>query len=159
MDFINEHLGPQCEAHGLKAYGRIYLIGRNSRVRRWVIGLGIAFGVMLFLPWTQNIRARGTVTTLRQEQRPQELPTVIPGRVVKWYVKEGDRVRKGDTILMLAEIKEDYLDPQLLQRTKEQLDAKTGTVELYRSKAGTSAQQANALREAGRIGGSSSSAA
>lgn len=151
MDFINEHLGPQCEAHGLKSYDHIFMIGRNSKVRRWVLGLGIAFVVILFLPWTQNIRARGTVTTLRQEQRPQELPTIIPGRVVKWYVKEGDRVKKGDTILTLAEIKEDYLDPQLLQRTKEQLDAKTGTVELYKSKAGTSAQQATALREAGRL--------
>jgi len=151
MDFINEDLGPQCEANGLKSYDRIFLIGRNSNVRRWVFGLGVGFLVILFLPWTQNIRARGTVTTLRQEQRPQELQTIIPGRVVKWHVKEGDRVRKGDTILTLTEIKEDYMDPELLQRTQEQLTAKSGAVESYRSKAGTSIQQIGALKEAGRL--------
>jgi multidrug efflux pump subunit AcrA (membrane-fusion protein) len=37
-----------------------------------------------------NIRARGTVTALRQEDRPQQINTIIGGRVEKWYVKEGD---------------------------------------------------------------------
>jgi multidrug efflux pump subunit AcrA (membrane-fusion protein) len=150
-DFINEQLQEQCEKNGLRSYDRIYLIGRDSKVRRWVIGIGIGALVILFLPWTQNIRARGTVTSLRQEQRTQELPTIIPGKVVKWYVKEGDIVKKGDTIITLAEIKDDYLDPQLLQRTREQLAAKTGAVESYKGKVSTTAQQIEALRQAGQL--------
>jgi multidrug efflux pump subunit AcrA (membrane-fusion protein) len=102
--------------------------------------------VLLFLPWTQNIRARGSVTTLRQEQRPQEIPTVIPGRVVKWYVKEGDRVGVGDTILQLAEVKDDYFDPELLDRTREQVEAKALSVDNYRGKAEAAGQQLTALR-------------
>jgi multidrug efflux pump subunit AcrA (membrane-fusion protein) len=101
----------------------------------------------LFLPWTQNIRAKGTVTTRRQEQRPQELNTIIPGRVVKWYVKEGDFVKEGDTILQLGEVKVDYFDPALLQRTQQQIVAKQQSIAGYKGKAGTSEVQAKALTQ------------
>jgi multidrug resistance efflux pump len=82
---------------------------------------------------------------LRQEQRPQQLNTVIPGKVAKWHVKEGDYVKAGDTIMQLAEIKDDYLDPNLLNRTKEQLTAKELSVQGYKSKAGTAEMQMDAL--------------
>src|SRR5690606_38131726 len=85
--------------------------------------------------------------TLRQEQRPQQLNTIIPGRVMKWFVKEGDFVKAGDTILQLAEIKDDYLDPQLLNRTQEQLSAKKMTIDFYKNKAGTASTQISALAE------------
>ncbi len=150
-DFINEDLKEQCKENDLLSYDRIYLIDQDSKVRRWVIGILLGILVCLLLPWTQNIRARGTVTTLRQEQRPQELPSVIPGKVVKWYVKEGDMVKAGDTIITLSEIKEDYLDPKLLQRTQEQLTAKTGAVESYRNKVAVSGQQIDAIRQAGQL--------
>lgn len=130
------------------SFSKVYRYNKRSRVRYWFYGLMTALAIILFLPWTQNIRAKGTVTTLRQEQRPQQLNTIIPGRVIKWYVKEGDFVQAGDTILQLAEIKDDYLDPQLLSRTKEQLSAKSLTVDYYKNKVGTSGTQINALNEA-----------
>jgi multidrug efflux pump subunit AcrA (membrane-fusion protein) len=104
--------------------------------------------IILFLPWTQNIRARGSVTTLRQEQRPQQLPTVIPGKVVKWHVKEGDFVKEGDTLVQITEVKDDYFDPELLQRTQEQINAKELAVESYEGKAQTADVQIVALRQA-----------
>jgi multidrug efflux pump subunit AcrA (membrane-fusion protein) len=88
------------------------------------------------------------VTTLRQEQRPQEIPTIIPGKVMKWYVKEGDFVNVGDTIVVMTEVKDDYFDPQLLDRTREQLTAKSQAVESYRGKTETTAQQIEALKKA-----------
>ncbi len=130
------------------SFKKVYRYNKRSRVRYWFYGLMTALAIILFLPWTQNIRAKGTVTTLRQEQRPQQLNTIIPGRVIKWYVKEGDYVKAGDTILQLAEIKDDYLDPQLLSRTKEQLSAKSLTVDYYKNKVGTSGTQISALNEA-----------
>ncbi len=130
------------------SFSKVYRYNKRSRVRYWFYGLMTMIVVLLFLPWTQNIRAKGTVTTLRQEQRPQQLNTIIPGRVIKWYVKEGDFVQAGDTILQLSEIKDDYLDPQLLNRTKEQLTAKAQTVDFYKSKVNTSGTQINALGEA-----------
>lgn len=132
----------------LHAYEHIYLYNQRSRVPYWLAGLLIAFIIILFLPWTQNIRSTGSVTTLRQEQRPQQINTIIAGRLVKWYVKEGDAVQQGDTLIQITEVKEDYLDPQLLQRTQEQLTAKQQTIDYYKNKIGTAETGIDALQSA-----------
>jgi hypothetical protein len=88
----------------------------------------LALILVLFLPWNQNIRSEGSITALRPEQRPQQINNFIPGRIVKWWVKEGDLVKKGDTIVQLAEIKDSYLDPNLMGRTEEQLDAEKKSI-------------------------------
>jgi multidrug resistance efflux pump len=132
----------------LHAYEHIYLYKQKSRVRYWIISLLAAFGIILFLPWTQNIRSTGSVTTLRQEQRPQQVNTIIAGRLVTWHVKEGDWVKRGDTLAQITEVKEEYLDPQLLQRTQEQLSAKQQTIDYYKNKIGTTETTIDALQRA-----------
>jgi multidrug efflux pump subunit AcrA (membrane-fusion protein) len=79
----------------LKAYTAIYRHNKTSHIKYWAAGFMLVMLIVMFLPWTQNIRARGNVTTLRQEQRPQELNSIIPGKIVKWFVKEGDMVKAG----------------------------------------------------------------
>ena len=129
-----------------KAYHHVYRHQHKNYIRTWFyIMLGI-LAVCLFLPWTQNIRATGTVTGLRQEQRPQQINTIIGGRIEKWFIKEGDYVQKGDTLVQLSEIKEDYLDPRLLQRTAEQLAAKKASVAFYENKVSAAGMQIDALR-------------
>ena len=56
----------------------------------------------MFLPWTQNIRAKGQVTTLKQEQRPQQINTIIAGRVEKWWVKEGEYANEPKALIARA---------------------------------------------------------
>lgn len=131
--------------YNYSSFQHIYRQQQHSHIRRWLSGLALVLVLIILLPWTQNIRSRGSVTTLRQEQRPQQLHSAIPGRIVKWYFKEGDLVKKGDTILQLTEIKEDYLDPELITRTRQQLQAKQKTVDFYQGKASTTAEQVNAL--------------
>lgn len=131
----------------LKSFTAVYKIDRQSRIRYWFWGILALIIIVLFLPWTQNIRARGTVTTLRQEQRPQELNTIIAGRIVKWHVKEGDFVNAGDTIAQLAEVKDSYLDPKLLERTQEQMSAKATSIESYRRKVVATSSQMEALEQ------------
>ncbi|TNE55169.1 MAG: HlyD family efflux transporter periplasmic adaptor subunit [Bacteroidetes bacterium] len=114
--------------------------------------IGALFGVALltmFIPWTQNIRSGGAVTTLQPDQRPQTIHTIIPGRMEKWYVREGDFVRKGDTILFISEIKDDYFDPNLLDRTNAQLEAKSRAVGSYSGKVRALNNQIDALRQTG----------
>jgi multidrug efflux pump subunit AcrA (membrane-fusion protein) len=127
------------------AYQHIYLQGKKSRIGYWSYGLLIAFITVMFVPWTQTIRAKGAVIALRQEQRPQEINTIIAGRIVKWHIKEGDFVKAGDTLAQLAEVKDSYLDPQLLNRTREQITAKQKGIDYYRNKVGTSETQISAL--------------
>ncbi len=148
MNYIDLKIEEQLDKTNIESFQKIYRIKSRSRVRYWFFGLMLLLLVILFLPWTQHITTHGSVTTLRQEERPQELNTIIPGKVIKWYVKEGDYVKAGDTILQLAEIKDDYLDPNLLNRTKEQLTAKQLTVENYKNKVGTADMQIAALTKA-----------
>ncbi len=129
----------------LKSYTHIYQYNKNSKVKLWFFICVLVFAIFLFLPWTQNIRAKGTVTTLYQDQRPQQVNTIIGGRVMKWHIKEGDYVKAGDTLIQLTEVKVDYLDPNLLQRTQEQLAGKQQSVEFYKSKVGVADQQIGAI--------------
>lgn len=48
----------------INSYSHIYLYNKNSKVKLWFYICLLVFVVFLFLPWTQNIRAKGTVTTL-----------------------------------------------------------------------------------------------
>ena len=145
MNFIETKLENEVNNSNIRSFALIYRINKKSKVGRWLIGILMGLLIILFIPWTQNITAKGTTTTLRQEQRPQELNTIIPGKVIKWHVKEGDFVKKGDTIIQLSEIKDDYFDPELLARTQDQLNAKALSIESYKGKAGAADQQIEAL--------------
>lgn len=147
-NYLVEGLQAKAEKSNINCVNQIYKINKKGHIKRWMWGTLLVLAIALFLPWTQNIRAKGKVTSLRQEQRPQELNTVIAGAVVKWYVKEGDFVEKGDTILQLGEVKVDYFDPQLLNRTQEQIASKQASAEGYKSKAVTADNQLKALDEA-----------
>ncbi|MCL7989083.1 HlyD family secretion protein [Sphingobacterium sp. lm-10] len=85
---------------------------------------GVIFVALLFLPWRQTIPGRGTVSALRPEDRPQTIQNQIGGRIEHWAVKEGDEVRRGDTLLVISEIVQSYFDPELPIRLEEQLEAK-----------------------------------
>ncbi len=110
-----------------------------------LVGFLILVVLFLFLPWTQNIPGNGNVTTLMPNQRPQTIQSLISGRIEKWYVREGDFVKKGDTILFISEIKEDYLDPNLVENTKAQLNAKQQSVESYGGKVNSLSNQIVAI--------------
>ncbi len=103
--------------------------------------------IMLFLPWTQNIAGRGQVTTLLPSQRPQTIQSPIPGKIEEWYVQEGDFVKKGDTIIRISEIKSDYFDANLVERTQSQLQAKAQSVNAYKEKVNALQRQIVALNK------------
>jgi len=107
--------------------------------------------IIMFIPWTQNILSRGNVTTLRPDQRPQTIHSIIAGRIEKWFVQEGDYVNKGDTILFISEIKDEYFDPNLLSRTEEQLESKEMSVNSYMEKVKALDNQIDALAQTSRL--------
>ena len=91
----------------------------SKKLKRTIYVLLLLLVVIMLLPWTQNIPSTGKISTLRPEQKPQTINTVISGKVEKWFVKDGDIVKKGDTILFISEIKDDYFDPNLIDRTEQ----------------------------------------
>ena len=129
IDTIDEETGKK-----YSAYNSIYSVDIESRIKNIFWGLFFVLVFILFVPWTQNINTSGIVTTQFQEQRPQQINSIIPGKIIKWWVKEGDFVQKGDTIVELADTKDDYLDPRLIERTNDQLIAKKQKVDFYDNK-------------------------
>ncbi len=117
----------------------------NVKIRRFFNIMLVIFIVIMFLPWTQNIRARGYITALKPDQRPQTLQSVIAGKIEKWYVTEGAIVKKGDTILHISEIKEAYFDELLVPRTAAKVEAKQQAIVAYQGKISALSQQIIAL--------------
>ena len=115
-------------------------------IRKIIWAFVLMLVLFLFLPWTQNIKGTGFVTTLKPNQRPQTIHTAIPGRIEKWFVQEGDFVKKGDTILFISEIKEEYLDPNLVENTGKQVQAKEKAVQSYSDKVKALENQMGAIQ-------------
>jgi membrane fusion protein, adhesin transport system len=136
----------QVDTTHLTAYGRLQLGTYHWNIRRLLLILAGLLLLFMFLPWTQNIQADGRVTTLRPEHRPQTIHATIAGRIEKWYVAEGQSVRQGDTIVFLSEVKTDYFDPALVQRTDEQVSAKSQAIGAYQQKAGALDDQIAAMQ-------------
>lgn len=138
---VNKYFNGERYKSVQKTSDRIYYKYFN----RFLLGFALFCFIVLFFPWTQNISGKGQVTTLKPDQRPQTIQSQIPGRIEKWYVQEGDFVQKGDTILEISEIKSDYFDPNLVQRTGEQIKAKSSSVNSYTEKVKALDRQISAL--------------
>lgn len=128
-----------------KAVIRVSHRRHYKHFNRFLVVFAVIFVIILFLPWTQNVSGKGFLTTLTPDQRPQTIQSPIPGRIEKWFVREGDFVEKGDTILHISEIKNEYFDPNLVQRTGQQIKAKEMSVTSYQEKVKALDAQISAL--------------
>ena len=143
-----EHPSPEThpDAKQFTAFARVRTPRAGRILARWAGGLGLLVLLVGFLPWTQNIRSTGQLTTLRPQDRPQTVPSTIGGRIKAWRVQEGQLVQKGDTLAQIVEIKDKYFDPELLARTREQLEAKISGLRENTAKTAALGSQQNALR-------------
>jgi adhesin transport system membrane fusion protein len=123
------------DAKGAKLLGRILLF------------IVLFFAILLLLPFRQTIPGRGMVTALRPEDRPQTVQNQIGGRIERWVVREGQEVKKGDTILVISETSQSYFDPELPARLNEQLDAKRGSETAAVQKINATESQIKALSD------------
>jgi multidrug efflux pump subunit AcrA (membrane-fusion protein) len=120
----------------------------SSRVLAyWLYGIFGFMLIVMFLPWQQNIRGNGAITAFKPENRPQQVNSPIGGRIIKWYVQEGQFVHAGDTIVTLAEVKDKYLDPLTAKRTSEQVKAKADIIKSMRNKVAALEMQISALQQ------------
>lgn len=126
---------------------RVFSIVYYKTFNKFLKAFAIIVFIALFLPWTQNITGNGLVTTLTPGQRPQTIQSQIPGRIEEWFVREGDTVKKGDVILRISEVKSDYFDDKLIERTNDQINAKTSSVNAYQFKVEALDRRIIALKE------------
>lgn len=79
----------------------------------WMIGIAIPLVALalVFVPWVQTAPGRGQVVALDPQDRVQQVTALVPGRVERWYVVDGQQVKQGDPIARIADN-----DPDLLAR-------------------------------------------
>lgn len=147
FSFSENTIREKIELHKFKSAQSVERRRVNRIFLKILIGCFVLFLFFMFLPWTQNIEAKGYVTTLLPEHRPQSIMTVLPGRIEKWFVKEGDLVKAGDTLVIITETKSDYFDPKLLERTRNRLENKKGSVGSYEQKIEALDKQLEAFRQ------------
>jgi multidrug resistance efflux pump len=134
-----------------EVYGSIYNYSYSTVTKRLIYFFLLLSVVTLLLPWNQTIDCEGKVTTMNPTDRPQTIPSRISGRIEKWFVKEGQFIHKGDTIAFISEIKDDYFDPQLIERTQSQLSSKESSIGSYEQKINAIDQQLDALNTSQRL--------
>ncbi|MBW3544224.1 MAG: HlyD family secretion protein [Bacteroidetes bacterium] len=147
LNISNNEVDFKIEPQQFSSIRRLEKKSTKNTFTRILVGAMLVFIVILLLPWTQNVRGDGLVTTRLPSQRPQNVPAIIDGRILEWFVREGELVQKGDTLLQLGEVKDDYLDPQLVERTEMQFSAKSQSAIAYGSKAEQLQNQLRALQE------------
>jgi len=145
LNISKSSLYKKVNLEGYKSTEKVFHKRHYKHFNRFLKVFAVIMVIILFLPWTQNVSGRGFLTTLRPDQRPQTIQSQIPGRIEKWYVQEGDYVKKGDTILFISEIKSEYFDPMLVERTGDQIRAKSASVVSYQSKVNALNNQVGAL--------------
>ncbi|MBF2052123.1 MAG: biotin/lipoyl-binding protein [Candidatus Sericytochromatia bacterium] len=80
-----------------------------------VFMLAVGIFLLVRLPWQQNVHGSGQVIAFSPLERRQTLEAPIKGRIERWYVAEGSRVKKGDLIALITDI-----DPEYLRRLQQQ---------------------------------------
>ncbi|WP_159023299.1 HlyD family secretion protein [Formosa sp. L2A11] len=151
LNISHNHISEQIDMKKFKSGQYIFDIQYHRVLKKLLLVFFIIIGFIMLLPWTQNISSSGTVTTIKPGQRPQTLQSQIPGRIEEWFVQEGDFVKKGDTILRISEVKSEYFDTQLTERTGNQITAKTSSVEAYKNKVNALKNQISALKQERRL--------
>lgn len=77
----------------------------------------MAIAFITFVPWVQTIAGAGKIVALDPADREQAISALVPGRIARWYVREGSRVQTGDPIALIVDN-----DPKLLERLNTQLN-------------------------------------
>ncbi len=145
LNISHNQLNKKVRLTAYKSGAKVFHERHYKHFNRFLLAFALAGFISLFLPWTQNITGKGYLTTLKPDQRPQTIQSPIPGRIEKWYVQEGDFVQKGDTILFISEVKNEYFDPKLVERTGKQIQAKAASVSSYEGKVKALRNQISAL--------------
>ncbi|MBH24982.1 MAG: transporter [Myxococcales bacterium] len=102
----------------------IRLVATPWRARQVALTVTLTFlaGVALLTlaPWLQNVPGQGRVTAYAPLERQQSVEAPIKGRITRWWVQEGSRVKAGDPLVEISDN-----DPRYFER----LEAERATVQ------------------------------
>ncbi|MEQ3796423.1 biotin/lipoyl-binding protein [Flavobacteriaceae bacterium MJ-SS4] len=147
LNISENKLNKKVDLNEFKSVKKVFNKTYYKVINKFLILFMLVAIVIMFLPWTQTVSSNGNVTTLLPNQRPHTIQSPIPGKIEKWFIVEGDYVNMGDTIVQISEIKSEYFDPNLVERTREQIVAKSSSINSYDEKANALKNQIKALKD------------
>ncbi|MDI1431414.1 HlyD family secretion protein [Polyangium sorediatum] len=110
-------------------------------IARMLIALLVLVAVALVVvPWQQNSPAHGRVIAFAPLDRQQTIEAPVEGRVVRWYVNEGDHVEEGAPI---ADISDN--DPEIVPRLEREKAAVDARIDAARARTGAVAGRIESL--------------
>ena len=105
----------------LQSWETVQIPDRLRFSARLAITLLLLFAfVIAFVPWTQTITATGQLSAYSPYERPQDIESQITGRLKKWHVYEGVRVKQGELILEMDDVDPNFMAPELLALLEKQ---------------------------------------
>lgn len=108
-------------------------VGKSGGPRLLAIVLALVFFIsiptLIFAPWVQNVSGFGKVVGTTPFERQQSIDAPVEGRIVKWEVIEGSKVKEGQVIAEIADN-----DPMILERLKEERNMIAMRVEQAKSR-------------------------
>lgn len=75
---------------------------------------------VMFVPWRQVVVGSGQIIVFSPMERPQDIEAQIPGRLLGWYVRDGQLVNAGQLIAELTDLDPRFLDRNQLKRLVDQ---------------------------------------
>lgn len=105
---------------------------RTAVVIAWLILLGIALAAaILFVPWQQTAQGGGQVIALDPDDRPQQISSLVDGRVDRFFVVDGQLVAAGDPIARVVDVDPNFLDRLAAERAE--VEAQIAAIEQARA--------------------------
>lgn len=90
----------------------------RTLARLLVLSIFAGMVALVLTPWQQSVSGSGRLIAYAPLERQQAIEAPIAGRVVHWYVQEGDHVKEGD---LIAELSDN--DPEIIVRLERERDA------------------------------------
>ncbi len=118
---VDIHIDDLAASSKLKSWELVQIPPYLRRYGWWSVRLLlIGFLLLMFVPWTQTITVSGQLSAYSPYERPQDIEAQITGRLKKWHVYEGVRVKQGELILELDDIDPSFMAPELLSLLEQQ---------------------------------------
>ena len=129
----------------LRAWEAVQIPERLRFSSRLAIKLVLLFLLIIaFVPWTQTITVTGQLSAYTPYERPQDIESQITGRIRKWHIFEGVRVKQGDLILELDDYDPNFMSPDLLSLLDQR---KQALIETRRAALGRAEQLDKRIKE------------
>ncbi len=132
----------------LEKLNALEAVQSNQSIRKLAVILLIilfSFILCLFLPWQQQVNGTGKVTVFSPMDRPQNIEAQISGRIIRWHVLEGQKVKAGELLAELEDVDPKFLDVHQLDRMQSQMNAMHQRRNAAYSRASALTRQLNSL--------------